>query len=365
MALQKESYGMGIDSRDDSACYGIEQRKPEMKRSRIRICFSLTLIVLLGFSLPTVAQPLFEFHSGFWVNLHHFLYLAALSESPQTGRHAATLTPADEATLRALTPQERSSWDEAVTYYAHSVVQRDLLFDRDLAAAKNRLEDAEASPDLTDAVPAEMKSALLKSAPIYRSHFWAAHDAENRAWIAHLQPLVVRYGEGLKASLAMIYETPWPKQTVRVDAVVYANWAGAYTTLEPTRVTISTRDPANQGTAALEIVFHESSHGMMDKVQAAIDAATKAENTQHPDRAFQSGSIWHAVLFYTAGALVAERIPGYVPYADKNGLWKRAWPDPDRVLIEQDWQPHMEGKAGLRQALTKLIDDLASQRRVH
>jgi fructose/tagatose bisphosphate aldolase len=51
---------------------------------------------------------------------------------------------------------------------------------------------------------------------------------------------------------------------IRVDAVAYANWAGAYTTLYPTRPTISTLNSANQETAALEIVFHGSSHAMMD-----------------------------------------------------------------------------------------------------
>ena len=38
--------------------------------------------------------------------------------------------------------------------------------------------------------------------------------------------------------------------------------------------------------------------------------------------------LWHEVLFYTSGELVAKRIPGYVPYAEKNGLWARAWPGP-------------------------------------
>jgi hypothetical protein len=62
----------------------------------------------------------------------------------------------------------------------------------------------------------------------------------------------------------------------------------------------------------------------------------------------------------TAGELVAEQIPGYTPYADKNGLWVRAWPSPDRSLLEQDWKPHMDGSVTLQQALTKLMSDLAS-----
>src|SRR5690348_11457579 len=62
---------------------------------------------------------------------------------------------------------------------------------------------------------------------------------------------------------------------------------------------------------------------------------------------------------YTSGELVAERIPGYIPYADKNGLWARAWNGPDHGLIEQDWKPHMNGTVGLQQSLGKLVNDLA------
>lgn len=325
--------------------------------------FCLVFLASLMAAPSAAQQPhaLFEFHSGFWVNLHHFLYLEALSDRPNK-EHLAILTAADEEALRSLSPAERAEWDNAVAYYTRSVVQRDLLFDRELAASKDQLEDAETSRDLAQVnVPEELKAVLLKAAPVYRNHWWATHDAENRAWIARLQPLLIAHAEWLKDSLERIYQEPWPGEPVRVDAVVYANWSGAYTTIGPTRVTVSTRNSAMQGPAALEIVFHETSHGMMDKVQTAIDAAVKAQNARQPNHAFHADSIWHAVLFYTAGALVAERIPGYVPYADKNGLWKRAWPDPDRALIEQDWRPVMKGKAGLQPALTKLIDDLASQ----
>jgi hypothetical protein len=334
-----------------------------MNRPRILLCYLFALVILLGLPLPSAAQPaqtIFEFHSSFWVNLHHFLYLEAFAGQPQQGRHPATMSEEDLATRHTLTPQERATWDQAVAYYAHSMIQRDLLFDHDLIAIQVELEDKEASPDLATAqISADLKSVLLKAAPIYRAHWWPAHHRANRAWIAQLEPLVAKYGDSLKNSLAKIYETPWSTQRIRVDAVMYANWAGAYTTLYPTRVTISSRDPASQGDAALEIVFHESSHAMMDKVGSAIDQAAKAQTPP-----FQPGSIWHAVLFYTAGALVAQQIPGYVPYADKNGLWKRAWPDPDRALIAQDWQPHIDGKAALQPALTKLVTDLASSMRM-
>jgi hypothetical protein len=308
------------------------------------------------------AKALFDFHNGFWINLHHFLYREATVSVPQNGPRPVALNKIDADELKELSPEEHTAWGAAVAYYADSLIQRDLLFDEGMRTVKNQLEDAEASVDLAGAqVPADIKAALLKAAPVYRKHWWARHEAENRQWIAQLQPLIEKYGPSICGSLVKIYDAPWPEYPVRVDTVAYAHWAGAYTTVEPTRPTISTTGLANQGTAALEIVFHETSHGMMDKVTEAIDTAEKAaiaRNSNGPVR-FRK-DIWHQVLFYTAGELVAEQIPGYIPYADKNGLWARAWSGRDRSLIEQDWRPHMNGKGPLSVALAKLVDDLAA-----
>jgi len=51
-------------------------------------------LFLLAITLPsfavqaaaTITPSIFDFHSGFWVNLHHFLYLEALSEHPENAR---------------------------------------------------------------------------------------------------------------------------------------------------------------------------------------------------------------------------------------------------------------------------------------
>ena len=337
------------------------------KAQRFVLCFSLCLGINSVSCLAQTPSPspnsqkIFDFHSDFWINLHHFLYLVALSEKTPKGPHPATMNQVDVETLNTLSENERAAWNQAVSYYADSMIEHDLLFDENMGGLKNQLEDAGTSRDLASAnLPAELKQVLLKAAPIYRKYWWARHDAQNRQWVAQLEPLVERYGESLKDSLIRIYEVPWPSHPVRVDATVYASQYGAYTTNDPTRPTISTTDPANQGNAALEIVFHETSHGMMKKVMDVMSEAARNVNGSNQSKAFRSRTLWHAVLFYTAGELVAEQIPEYVPYADKNGLWMRAWPSPDRSLIVQDWKPHMNGSVELQPALTKLVHDLAA-----
>lgn len=291
-----------------------------------------------------------------------FCYWQALSATPRKTVRSLTLNEADNAELKNLTAEERTSWDTAVSYYASSVIQRDLLLDEGMAVIKNKLEDSEGSSDLTDVqISTELKAVLQGVSPIYRKHWWRRHDAQNRRWIAQIQPFIAEHGETMRSRLVKIYEAAWPQQPVRVDTVAYANWAGAYTTIEPTRPTISTTDLANQGPSALEIIFHERSHGMMDAVINALRSAEEKANASRSNATVHfRKDLWHEVLFYTAGQLVAERVSGYVPYADKNGLWTHAWPGPDRTLIEQDWKPHMNGTVGLEPALAKLVNDLAS-----
>lgn len=316
---------------------------------------------LPGASTRASVDRLFEFHNGFWINLHHFLYRQAVLSDPQQASRTAPLTKEDQGELGRLSTSERQVWNDAVSYYRISFAKRDLLFDDGLVATKNQLEEADDSSDLAKTeIPAELRDKLLEAAPIYRKHWWTRHEAENLEWITQLRPLIEHYGSKTSSAMERIYSEPWPGHPVRVDVVVYANWAGAYTSVDPTRPTISSADAANQGVAGLEIVFHETSHGMMDDVMAAFRMAEATIKSRQPGRAFQSGSLWHAVLFYTAGELLQEQIEGYVPYADKNGLWARAWPEPDRALIAQDWKPHIDGAVGLQEAVSRLVGDVAA-----
>jgi len=293
----------------------------------------------------------FDFHNGFWANLHHFLFTAARTSAGIGGR--PPLDPVDAKELDSVSDNERRAWNTALSYYGAALAHRDLLMDRGMEAIKNELEDSENSPDLKDAaLTPELKSILLTAAPIYRKHWWPRHERANRDWITALNPLVGRYGNSLITALAKIYEVPWPEQPLRVDVVAYANWAGAYTTLDPTRLTISSLNTGNQGTAALEIVFHESSHGMMGQVIRAVENAKKHATGKY------SLSVWHEVLFYTTGELVAEQVPGYTPYADQNGIWSRGSMPVVRKTIERDWKPHMQGSLTLQEALTKVVNDL-------
>ncbi len=304
--------------------------------------------------------PVFEFHSGFWLNLHHTLYRQARLQR-NSGSSPGALIPNLSAT-------EQKAWEAALAYYAQTYAGKDLLFSLDLVLIKNQLGDFETCDDLAglkkrtcDAgLPKRLTEVLNAAAPVYRSHLWAEHDRGNRRWIASVAPLVRRSGVDLSHRLAEIYETSWPRERIRVDVTAYANAAGAYTTLDPLRVTVASTDARNQGPEALEILFHEASHGISDNVQDAILRECRQRDKPVPR------DLWHALLFYTTGEVIRPAVfspdqaapkTGYVPYAVREGLYKRGWEDYLRVLTDY-WQPYLDGKASFDDAIAHMVSAL-------
>jgi hypothetical protein len=349
--------------------------------------------------------PVFEFHSGFWINLHHTLYQAAKQRETKPAPDKAAPNSSQPALKTVPTPlsaSEQHSWDDAVSYYAANFAGQDLLFSTDMILLKNQLADFEDCNELTGVknklcnagLPAKLAQILEAAAPVYRAHQWPDHDRINRRWILRVAPLVREQGVGLSERLADIYQTRWPKAKIRVDVTAYANTSGAYTTIEPLRVTIASTDPRNQDTAALEVLFHEASHGIAQPVQEAIIRECRQRGKAIPR------DLWHALIFYTTGEVIrpvmdAQRSPGatdslppaanaaptsaavkstptgipqfdpgtsvpgggYIPYAVREGLYQRGWDDYLQILT-RFWQPYLDGQASYDDAIARMVSSL-------
>jgi hypothetical protein len=297
------------------------------------------------------SQPYFDFHSGFWINLDHFLYLQAVLATPRARREQAVTTER-ALPIREMTPAQHAAWGKALGYY-RQFGGSDPLWDRRLIVANYELSDVgNASSLASRRLPSEMIAALDEAAPVYRALYWNEQDRQNRRWIELAAPLVREYGRTLARRIALIYRTQWPKEKIPVEVVLYADWAGAYTTTNSTLITVSSADPANQDAAALEILFHEASHALVGSVRQALAAQCKMQH-----RSLHPPDLWHAILFYTTGELVKELIPGYTPYADANGLWARAWPKYQPV-IRRDWQPYLDGRVSFWTAIQHMVSDV-------
>jgi hypothetical protein len=311
-------------------------------------------------TVPRGPLPVFALYSSFWVNLHHVLYEQARlrSERPVVRTHSAAVNPArTPLSLDTLTQKERRDWDSAVDEYEVKLSPHDLLFDQDLVLMNDRLAEMgdDDSADATGFRPG-IVAALAKAAPIYRVHWWPDDDRANRAWIDAVAPLVEVLGATISHRLSAIYRAPWPRGAIHVDVCAYAGVFGGYTTLDPLHITVSSRDPRNQDFAALELLFHEASHGLADPVRDALDREFLAQSKPIPR------DLWHALLFYTTGEVVRTMLAGsghdaYKPYAQQNHLYERDWQTYQKAL-DRDWQPYIENRSDFSTAIKRLASDL-------
>ncbi|HZT43137.1 MAG TPA: hypothetical protein VFA07_13290 [Chthonomonadaceae bacterium] len=299
---------------------------------------------------------LFEFHSAFWINLHHFLLLQAQPNAPHRN-------PTSEGPL---SKEEQQRWDAAVTYYQKNLIGHSVIFDDEMIAIDSALARSENAPavDTTDkALPPDLGKVLNAASPIYRKHWWPAHDLANRLWIVSAEPLVRTFGPRLQDQLSAAYGTSWYPGFIRVDV---CNWAGpmlaGYTTGSAHgHIILPSSDVRVQGFASLETLFHEAGHTIVGPwagtISQAIAAAARARNIPEPE------DLWHALMFYTTGELVRRDLEelgylSYEPYADKYDLWRGPWRN-YRGVLSVFWRLHLDGKLSIDQAMAKMMDVLA------
>lgn len=300
---------------------------------------------------------LFEFHSSFWLNLHHFLYQQALVHS---GNIRAARTRGEAPLIDRPLPDLDRTWNAAVDYYVASMIKRDLLFDQGMVDINARLAQLERVPgaNLSGFDPT-LISKLRGAAPVYESFWWKQHDLTNRAWVARIAPLLKQMGGEISAKLMQLYRTEWPKVGIRVEVATYANWAGAYTSDHPVLITLSSEDKADRGYEELETLFHEASHAFDPIQEDRIAVECRAQKRQAPR------NLWHAMIFYTTGDVVkktlAEHHLGpYTPYAYHYGIYERGWKDYLKAL-ETDWQPYLDGKTDFDHALSRVVAAVARE----
>ena len=132
------------------------------------------------------------------------------------------------------------------------------------------------------------------------------------------------------------------------------------------RVFVSTRpDQADEAERraheALEILFHEASHGFMlgsAPLQQALTSAAGQLGVDVPP------GLWHVILFVTTGETVRRVLeesgrPGYVPMI--NEIYGRtSWGD-YRAAMEAIWPHYLDGERGAESAVLALLQIITSE----
>jgi len=288
---------------------------------------SLVCGAFLGAASPA---PLFAFHNSAWLNLHLALHHRARLEEgldkPQPG------------------DSDMDGFKAAVTAY-RPYAERDSLSDEGMRQAANAIASVDdPKVELPKDLEAPLRGALTAAMPEYAAKVWPKQLAANQKWIASVEPFVNgAQGKAIAQKLAVLYHEAWPQTPVRVDVAGHANWTGAFTTLQPTRVTVSSADPRNQGTAGAEVVFHEASHALFDRVRDALAQACAITGTRAEDA-------WHVFLFFTVGEVFREAQPNYVPYLYAQHLLDAPSWQPYSAILTQDWLPYVRGQRSLTDA---------------
>jgi hypothetical protein len=305
--------------------------------------FVVAFCVAVMLPCSATAQELFDFHSAFWMNLHH--YLQALSRANE---------PRVEELPSGATVRERSEWAAAVDFYRTRYGKRSLLFDEQMLTIKQQLIVAESAATI-EGVPLtpEHRQVLERAAPVYRKHRWSQHDAANRRFIASLQKLLAQHGRRIADRLAASFNDTWPG-AFRVDIVADAGPPGnAYTTNvpNPTHITIGV---TYEGVSALEIVFHEASHHWDQQLMKAVnDAAQQTQLRAPPD-------LWHALLFYNAGRITADALAAggtknYELLMVQGKIFARpGWHD----AIARHWPAFLAGTATRREVVAEILREI-------
>lgn len=296
---------------------------------------------------PTaVSTRQFEFHSNFWLNLHHQLYRLALRRTSGIGCE----TVSDASLTRW------DAWRLAVSFYCERVVSDDVFSCKRFVKISQLLEQCESQNTIEETcrLPASIASILNEAAMVYRDFQWEYQNHRNREWIrAMAEYAATPAGDNVRRKLSNALKSSWPEHQIRVDVSNYATWAGAYTIKSPPQITIAATDPNNSGHAGLEVLYHEGGHLLTDYLEAAIANEMSRHKVHLPD-----GNLWHAVLFYTVGEIMRTNFENYVPYAEKCGIWSHAWPMYLRPL-ESIWLSYLRGSFTFEEAVSQLVKQVA------
>jgi hypothetical protein len=314
----------------------------------------LVALALVATPAGTRAQEpaRFSFRTGFWLHLHHFLYVLGRAEAglPDSQRRAVTGAASDQAAgLRDATPDEVAAWRAAVTAYVRGPSRLDAVADAALwraTSALAALADEQRLPE--SGVPDDMRVALDQAAPVYRRLWWPAHGGRSRAFVDELQTWLRLEGAVIGAFVSWVYEQQWPSEGFPVEVSSYANWAGAYSTGDRLLV-MSSFDPGLSGSQGLEMLFHEAMHRWDAAMQGRLEAAmSQRGQSRVPD------GLLHALVFYTAGEAVRRAVPPHIPYAQGNGIWDRGPLAAFKPRLDSAWRPHLRGDLTLTEALDRL-----------
>lgn len=303
------------------------------------------------------ASKYYSFHSSMKLNAHLFLYNQALACKSGKVPNDSLALHAFMNTAATLSAKDLALLNGVLRFYKDSLLIKDLLFDSAMRHFSDFLaEGCISKTKMTRPWQTRSLDMIKTFKPYFVKLYWPAIDSNNKVWLNSIKNKITASEIEIVPELEKIYKTNLPDGKVRVDLVCYATWAGAYSYNDAfTHVVFSTASKNNQGALATEVIFHETSHFLADKLILKINAQVKNKHLE------KEINLWHDVIFYTTGSVLEKyyktKWQKFEPYfvqmkfEDKFPLFKKSV-----EACRLYWDPYLNGKVDFDLAVNNLVN---------
>ncbi len=303
----------------------------------------------------------FEFHSNYWMNLHHFLYQKASGEQLRNLQQDGNqfLEIGEEEIYDTLNSEQVQALDDAIAYYKENIASKSLLFE--LNNERIWLQNQYENISIIDTTFTKKYTQILNQvSPIYKQSFWPIHKAHNRYIVEHHLSIIKTLENSVIPKMEQLSLKKWPSRTkVRVDITTYSNYAGAYTVKRPKfNIFISSIDPNSKKLAFIETVFHEGSHLLFNLDGTFRSRISELFNKKKLNIKYPR-SLWHVSLFYLCGRTLQDEFkkmnyPVYEMILDDRNIFSKYNTKSLRNTLEAYYQNEVDYNT----TINRLLDNL-------
>lgn len=311
---------------------------------------------------PAVAVPkktilletkYYSFQSNPQLNAHLYLYNRAMGCKFKKVNDDSLAYYSFKDKLKLLKPADLKTLNSVVMFYRDSLTSKDLLFDSLMRDFSDRFSIGSAPAGGWQTRATEQIKIFQ---PYFNKLYWKELEAENKKWMVKNKEQLTNEEVKVVSELERIYQTKLPEgKKIVVDLSCYATWAGAYSYNDGFPHTVfASSHGSNNGDLATEVIFHETSHFLIDKTAEKIKKLSKGKDIR------KTINLWHNIIFYTTGYVMDKQwakegkllFPYYVQMK-----FEEKFPD-FKITVEackQYWDPYINGQSDLDTAMAAIV----------
>jgi hypothetical protein len=319
------------------------------------------LFCLLGQGLSAKKTELYSsryfiFQSSQPLNAHLFLYNKAIGCKFGKVNNDSLAFYALKDKWSSFSATDKQALNTMIRFYKDSLLSKDLLFDSLMRNFEDYLSaENSGRQKLKNSWQLSTLEVLRSFQPYFAKLYWPAIDSANKTWLNTHKASITAMESSVVPELERIYKMKLPDAKVRIDLACYATWAGAFSYRDGyCHVILSSQHKGNQGDLATEVVFHETSHFIVDKLMEQIAVAARTKNVK------KELSLWHNVIFYTTGFIMEKEYKlkwqKFEPYYVQMKFQEKFPEFKNSVdACKLYWDPYIKGESGFDAAVNGMV----------